>query len=386
MWKSAEDVIKDANHTPEWQLILSIMLVSIYSVIAFINIRDLVHSHTMLVLMGMVVVSLSILAGFGLTATVGIKFTPLAGSVVPFLALGLGIDDIFVLVTILRSHLTNPQLESLNRGGSSKPEIEMKLTVALAGPSLVLTTFSILASFFISSVNPMLIVRWFCWQMGITASIHTCGMLLIFIPLMSIDARWVKAGIVDPFLWLFCGLRRKKGVNNDDSKEESNNTIHARQAQKAVRLQGVTGAANSTGCNEKNDNAGSDLKIVDGSDKGIGTQAGDKDSQPRSAYELDRHLNMTSSTHIIKAKKEQCQNKCVQLFGAYSGASLHFSTTTTVTKGFGFSANVYFLSSALAISCVRPICIFRTPHVSFATSAFPFSFPYRIMIYQSAER
>jgi hypothetical protein len=238
MWKSAEDVIKDANHTPEWQLILSIMLVSIYSVIAFINIRDPVHSHTMLVLMGMVVVSLSILAGFGLTAAVGIKFTPLAGSVVPFLALGLGIDDIFVLVTILRSHLTNPQLESLNRGGSSKPEIEMKLTVALAGPSLVLTTFSILASFFISSVNPMLIVRWFCWKMGITASIHTCGMLLIFIPLMSIDARRVKAGIVDPFLWLFCGLRRQKGVHNDDIQEENNNTIHARQAQKAARLRG----------------------------------------------------------------------------------------------------------------------------------------------------
>lgn len=103
--------------------------------------------------------------------------------------------------------------------------------------------------------------------------------------------------------------------NNDDSKEESNNTVHARQAQKAVRLQGVTGAANSTGSNEKNDNAGSDSKIVDGSDKGIGTQAGDKDSQPRSAYELDRHLNMTSSTHIIKAKKEQCQNECMQLFG-----------------------------------------------------------------------
>ena len=64
--------------------------------------------------------------------------------------------------------------------------------------------------------------------------------------------------------------------NNDDSKEESNNTVHARQAQKAARLQGVTGAANSTGSNEKNDNAGSDSKIIDGSDKGIGTQAGIK--------------------------------------------------------------------------------------------------------------
>ncbi|XP_057847014.2 uncharacterized protein LOC131056772 [Cryptomeria japonica] len=213
--KSAEDVIKDANHTPKWELVLSVALVSLYSVLAFNNIKDPVHSHTMLVLMGMVVVSFSILAGFGLTAAFGIKFTPLAASVVPFLTIGLGIDDIFVLTNILRSSLKNPKLKFINNTGSSKPENEMRFTVALAGPSLVLTTFSILASFFISSMNPMPIVQWFCWQMGITASIHTCGMLLVFIPLMSIDARRVKAGIVDPCLWPFCGLHRNKGLNGN---------------------------------------------------------------------------------------------------------------------------------------------------------------------------
>ena len=60
--------------------------------------------------------------------------------------------------------------------------------------------------------------------------------------------------------------------NNADSKEESNDTVLARLAQKAVRLQGATGAANSTCSDERNDNAVSDLKIIDCSDKGIGDQ------------------------------------------------------------------------------------------------------------------
>jgi hypothetical protein len=41
-------------------------------------------------LQGMGVVAFAVIAGFGLTALCGISFSPLAGSVVPFLALGLG--------------------------------------------------------------------------------------------------------------------------------------------------------------------------------------------------------------------------------------------------------------------------------------------------------
>eukprot|EP00250_Pteridium_aquilinum_P014814 c22219_g1_i1 orf=359-3775(+) len=205
VWRSTEDVLIDANKTPIWQLILSAALVSMYSFLAFVNFRRPVHSHTTLVLTGLMVVSFAVVAGFGLTSAVGIKLTPLAGSVVPFLALGLGIDDVFVLVTMLRNFLDDKRVHALSE--SSIPEHEMRLTTALAGPSVVLTTLSVLASFFISSLNGMPIVRWFCWQMGITATVHTIGMLLIFIPLMALDAKRVKSQINDPNLWILVGIR-----------------------------------------------------------------------------------------------------------------------------------------------------------------------------------
>jgi patched 1 protein/patched 2 protein len=72
------------------------------------------------------------------------------GSEFPICFCVAGIDDVFVLVTILRNYLEDPQLKG--RNGSRVPDVEMRLTVALAGPSVVLTTFSVLASFLISSV------------------------------------------------------------------------------------------------------------------------------------------------------------------------------------------------------------------------------------------
>ncbi|MCO5590364.1 hypothetical protein L7F22_044334 [Adiantum nelumboides] len=185
--------------------------------------------------MGMVIVSFAIISGFGLTSALGIKLSPLAGSIVPFLALGLGIDDVFVLVNILRNCLCQQSPGKSDASNSLLPVHEMKFTVSLAGPSVVLTTFTIFGSFFISSLNPMPIVRWFCWQMGLTAMIHTFGMLLIFIPVMSLDARRVKAGIVDPCLWIFFGTRGNQiGKVSVDYNELESATIVEQTASTAI--------------------------------------------------------------------------------------------------------------------------------------------------------
>lgn len=48
--KSTRDIIADASNAPLWQIILGIVLVSVYGFIAFINVRDPVHSHTGLAL------------------------------------------------------------------------------------------------------------------------------------------------------------------------------------------------------------------------------------------------------------------------------------------------------------------------------------------------
>ena len=62
------------------------------------------------------------------------------------------IDDMFVLVSILRNFLDNPTLQALSIPGDLVPKHEMRLTLALAGPSVVLTTFSVLTAFLISSL------------------------------------------------------------------------------------------------------------------------------------------------------------------------------------------------------------------------------------------
>ena len=63
-----------------------------------------------------------------------------------------GIDDVFVLVNMLRNYLVEKRIQAVDSTISLVPQNEMRLTVSHAGPSVVLTTFSVLASFFISSV------------------------------------------------------------------------------------------------------------------------------------------------------------------------------------------------------------------------------------------
>lgn len=43
----------------------------------------------------------------------------------------------------------------------------------------------------------MPVAQWFCWQMGLTATVHTLGMILIFMPIMAIDARRVKVSYIN---------------------------------------------------------------------------------------------------------------------------------------------------------------------------------------------
>ena len=62
-------------------------------------VRDRVFGRTSLALLGIVSVCLSIGAGFGICAAIGIPFTTIT-QVLPFILLGIGVDDMFVLVRV----------------------------------------------------------------------------------------------------------------------------------------------------------------------------------------------------------------------------------------------------------------------------------------------
>lgn len=84
----------------------------------------------------------------------------------------------FVLVSILRNFLEDPKLQAPNVQGGLIPEREMRLTLALAGPSVVLTTFSVLAAFFISSlvIKPFLLQSCFAVSLRIVQLWTNCAL------------------------------------------------------------------------------------------------------------------------------------------------------------------------------------------------------------------
>lgn len=62
------------------------------------NFYDAVQSHACAGLFGLVLVSLSVAAGLGLCSLLHLQFNATTTQIVPFITLGLGVDDMFLMV------------------------------------------------------------------------------------------------------------------------------------------------------------------------------------------------------------------------------------------------------------------------------------------------
>ena len=70
----------------------------VYTVITLYRWADKVRSHSGLGLVGVLLVAITVAAGLGLAALIGISFNAASTQIVPFLALGLGVDAMFLLI------------------------------------------------------------------------------------------------------------------------------------------------------------------------------------------------------------------------------------------------------------------------------------------------
>ena len=103
-------------------------LIIIYAAMA-LGKRDYVHSMMGIAGAAIVTVLLSIVGSYGFAGALGIIFTPLSGSL-PFLILGLGVDDAFIIVgefqQVTKEHPTH------------KPSHRMDITMKHAGVSILI--------------------------------------------------------------------------------------------------------------------------------------------------------------------------------------------------------------------------------------------------------
>ena len=147
------------------------------------------RSHAALGAWGIVVVSLATLLSFGAYGFLGIPSTGLAAGVVPFVSLGVGAVDMFVL--------SEAYVDAV-RAAPAPAEAAARAAVAAAvvgevlrgtGPSIAFTTLINLVASLVAAQMPIRVVEYFCYQVAVAVVANLLLLLVLFLPAVVLDCR-----------------------------------------------------------------------------------------------------------------------------------------------------------------------------------------------------
>ncbi|XP_010183511.1 PREDICTED: LOW QUALITY PROTEIN: protein patched homolog 2, partial [Mesitornis unicolor] len=127
-------------------------------------------------LAGVLLVALSVASGLGLCSLLGISFNAATTQVLPFLALGIGVDDMFLLAHAFTE--TSQHIPFKERTGEC-----LKRT----GTSVALTSISNMIAFFMAALVPIPALRAFSLQAAVVVVFNFAMVLFVFPAILSLD-------------------------------------------------------------------------------------------------------------------------------------------------------------------------------------------------------
>lgn len=142
------------------------------------------------------ITAFSTAAGLGLCALLGMIFNAATIQVIPFMALGLGVDHIFLLTRSYADSSTNEQTETI---------------LKKAGPNVLFSAATTIGSFFTAGLIPVPALKVFSLQSAIIMTFNLGAALLVFPAMISLDLRRRASGRSDIFC---CIMPKHKPVNN----------------------------------------------------------------------------------------------------------------------------------------------------------------------------
>eukprot|EP00557_Chaetoceros_sp_GSL56_P006937 CAMPEP_0176499398 /NCGR_PEP_ID=MMETSP0200_2-20121128/12903_1 /TAXON_ID=947934 /ORGANISM="Chaetoceros sp., Strain GSL56" /LENGTH=920 /DNA_ID=CAMNT_0017897809 /DNA_START=84 /DNA_END=2846 /DNA_ORIENTATION=- len=163
-------------------------------------------------------VGLSTGAGFGLSSAFGLFFGPVH-SLLPFILLGIGVDDAFVIVNAFDRE------RSGSRKGESNDDLAKRGARALAraGASITVTSFTDLVAFAISASSSLPALASFCAYASVGIVFLWIFASTFFTASLVLDERRQRDNRRECLCWL---TRKKGGLEEDDENEgegEGNN-------------------------------------------------------------------------------------------------------------------------------------------------------------------
>ncbi|CCD72979.1 Protein patched homolog 3 [Caenorhabditis elegans] len=141
-----------------------------------------VQSNVALAICGVILVTISSICGLGFATHLGINFNAATTQVVPFLSLGLGIDDMFLLL-----HNYDEIINICNKN-------EIGVLLKETGMSVMLTSINNILAFISGYVLPIPALRSFCSQTAILLAFNLIFLMFIFPAMIGIDLRRQRKG------------------------------------------------------------------------------------------------------------------------------------------------------------------------------------------------
>ena len=141
--------------------------------------------HSLLAMSGMLSVTFGIMAGFGLSMFAQTPYVSIVG-ILPFLVIGVGIDDMFIIVDELdRVH---PDQTIPKRLG---------MVMRRVGPAITMTTMTDLLAFAVGTMSIFPSVVYFCTYAALSMEFAFFFLVTIFVAFMTYDCKRMNAGRSD---------------------------------------------------------------------------------------------------------------------------------------------------------------------------------------------
>ena len=142
--KSFYDEIDDSINSNLTILFIGSALIFLYIALVLGRLNS-VEQRILLSVMGLTVIAIGVASSFGVAFYVGLFFCPHLHPIIPFLLLGIGVDNMFVIVQAL---------ENLN-GGKMKLTVPERIALAMnhAGLSITVTSITNMSVFLIGSTS-----------------------------------------------------------------------------------------------------------------------------------------------------------------------------------------------------------------------------------------
>ncbi|KAI6228220.1 Protein patched-like protein 1 [Aphelenchoides besseyi] len=158
------------------------------------------NSAVGLALAGVLTVTYASISGLGFVTWFGVEFNAATTQIIPFLTLGIGVDNMFMLLHNYPTVLRNCKRD------------EVGMLMRETGMSILLTSVNNILSFMAGTILPIPALRSFCMQSSVLLTFNLIAIMTVYPALISIDLRRRKSGRRD----ICCCMQA-----NDGSEEET---------------------------------------------------------------------------------------------------------------------------------------------------------------------